>query len=225
MTKICLIGGGEIIKNETYEIEEFIYKNLVNKESTTVFIGAASNDSKEYFNTFKEYINQFNSNCYFLKLTRGLSKKDKEIVLSADVIYIGGGSTDLLFKYFKESGFDILLKKINTTDKIILGISAGVHILCEFYNDNNITEEKQNILEIEKNIKKGLGILNGFSCEVHFNKYSFINHLYALKNISNSNNILAIEEKSAIILDKDLNIIKVFGNVFLLNSNNKLTEL
>ena len=123
-----------------------------------------------------------------------------------------------------ESGFVSFLKEIIKLDKIIIGMSAGAHVFCEYYNDS-IEEDVQTIQEIERNIVRGLGILKGFSCEVHFNKYSFVDNLKALRNISQSKNVVAIEERSAVVIDMNFHIIKTIGNVFSIDSKNMIRRL
>ena len=65
--------------------------------------------------------------------------KNKEFVLSNDVIYVGGGNTRNLLALWKEWGLDIILREAYENGVVMGGISAGS--LCWF--EQGVTEMKK----------------------------------------------------------------------------------
>ena len=52
---IIAIGGGEIVSNETYEIDKFIVESAKKENPNFLFIPTASKDAEAYIETINDY--------------------------------------------------------------------------------------------------------------------------------------------------------------------------
>ena len=74
------------------------------------------------------YEKMYGCACRHLKSDELYDKeKVKEIIDWADIIYEGGGNTLDMIKLWRESGFDIVLKKAWEDGKVMCGVSAGAN--------------------------------------------------------------------------------------------------
>ncbi len=126
MRRIVAIGGGDIKLETTRKIDEYVINLTGKKNPLTVFLPTASGDNLNYQETFKAYYESLGSNVLSINL-REIDDKDKirEMMLSSDIIYIGGGNTERMLRIFKRYGVkDILLEAYNK-GIILTGLSAG----------------------------------------------------------------------------------------------------
>ena len=144
MKKIVAIGWGEkerILddgKEFPYETEimdrEII--RLTGKEKPNFLFMVHAQDSlesqEEYFQTMKRiYGKKFGCQCLDLKSNElDNMEKVKEKIDWADIIYEGGGDTEIMLELWRNSGFDELLYNAWNAGKVISGISAGA--VCWF---------------------------------------------------------------------------------------------
>jgi dipeptidase E len=135
MGKIVAIGGGEIGELETLPIDKKIVRLAKKKKPKVLFIPTASNDAGEYCATIQKiYGNKLKCQVDFLLLIRNkenLTKKEiSKKILSADIIYVGGGNTMKMLRIWRKAGVDKLLKKAYKKNIILAGLSAGT--ICWF---------------------------------------------------------------------------------------------
>lgn len=133
MSTIVAIGGGELGELETLTIDKKIVKLAKKNKPKVLFIPTASNDADGYCNTFqKVYGDKLHCQVDFLLLIKNkLTKKEiKEKILSADIIYVGGGSTLKMLKIWRKLGVDKILKQAWKRGIILSGLSAGA--ICWF---------------------------------------------------------------------------------------------
>ena len=84
----------------------------------------------------KIYGDKFGCNCRDLKSNELYDiEKVKEKVDWADIIYEGGGNTDIMISLWKKTGFDSILLNAWKSGKVISGISAGA--VCWFKTCNS----------------------------------------------------------------------------------------
>lgn len=165
---IIAIGGGELFKKTTLEIDRYI-ANLAKmragseRRAVGVFIGTASHDSMPYFNTFrKTYTGEFNlkADCVLSVYGEMNAEKIRSKFEKADLIYIGGGDTLYMLNVWKEKGiFDLVLDAYDR-GVIIAGLSAGA--ICWFenmYTDSELIEK-----DGKYSLQKGIGVLEGLCC-------------------------------------------------------------
>ncbi|MBE7081911.1 MAG: peptidase E [Clostridiales bacterium] len=169
--RIIAIGGGEIKKKTTLEIDRYIAslakEHAGENRANALFIGTASHDSMPYFNSFrKTYTSVFDIKAEVALIVYGEMDKQKiaDKIDKADCIYIGGGDTLFMLEKWKEFGLDKLIIDAYNNGKIICGLSAGA--ICWFkdmYTDYEIMRGES----ADYVLKKGLGILDGCMCP-HF---------------------------------------------------------
>ncbi len=125
---IVAIGGGELKDLETLPIDRAIVKLSNKKHPKALFIPTASNDAPLYWETFQAvYGKKLGCETDVLFLIREkLSKKQIEAkILTADIIYIGGGNTLRMLRVWRKYGMDKLLRKAYEKGAILSGVSAG----------------------------------------------------------------------------------------------------
>ncbi len=128
MKTIVAIGGGELKDLETLPIDRAIVKLTRKKHPKALFIPTASNDAFGYWETFQVvYGKKLGCETDVLFLVREkLSKKQIEAkILTADIIYVGGGNTLRMLRIWKKQGVDKLLMKAYEKGVILSGLSAG----------------------------------------------------------------------------------------------------
>ncbi|MBR3511019.1 MAG: Type 1 glutamine amidotransferase-like domain-containing protein [Alphaproteobacteria bacterium] len=186
MTKtIIAIGGGEMgrIKihddgrreQKPWETEKADRKivELTGKEHPVlVFIGAASNDSPSYFpavcDVFEKKLGCITKNLILTDLSqRPNQDKIREMVMGADIVYVGGGNVTRLMKVLKETGTDKILKEAYDNGVIMSGNSAGGCVWFEYYDNDE--DEDFDGTENTFTTKRALGFVKGYFCP-HWNK-------------------------------------------------------
>lgn len=148
--KIVAIGGGEngrFLEDgsqtlyETKFVDEEIVKLTKKRIPNFLFLAHAMSFSSEIQNSYYEtmtkiYGDKFDCNCKHLTANDLYNKElVKELLDWADIIYEGGGDTDIMIKLWKETGFDVILEEAWNKGKVICGISAGA--VCWFNSCNS----------------------------------------------------------------------------------------
>lgn len=169
MSRMVLIGGGELKTHETLKIDEYIV-GLAQKRSgerrvNGLFLPTASHDCMPYYNTFhKVYTGHFGIKTD-VALTVGRAfdpVKMREKFERADLLYIGGGNTVFMLGEWERSGLLVLIREAYERDVVIAGLSAGA--ICwfeEMYSDS--------VAEGEYAMYPGLGWLKG-TVSPHYNE-------------------------------------------------------
>lgn len=128
MTTIIAIGGGELKDLETLPIDRAIVKLSKKKHPKALFIPTASNDAIGYWETFQNVYGgklQCETDVLFLLRERLSKKQIEEKILSADIVYVGGGNTLRMLRVWRKQGVDEILKKAYRKGLILSGLSAG----------------------------------------------------------------------------------------------------
>ena len=223
MAKFMLIGGGDVgrcnTSYETYEIDKRIVLETGKSNPNFLFVGLASSFSDSYFDTMKKIYKDLGCECVYLKKKNIINNPDivKDKINNADIIYFCGGDSVKLVNDLKEYGIDkLLLEKINNSDCIIAGISAGA-IMCsrDGYSDSlKIRGESDKYDFVD-----GLGFVNISFCP-HF-VLGGERALELVDDLSNSDkNVYCIEDKVALFVDDNsCEIIRCDnGNGYLFNN-------
>lgn len=136
MVKIIAIGGGENgrpgKKYETKKIDEEIIRLSGKKHPNVLFIPPQSKFEKDYFQVMEKVFSNLGCRISPLYLNEPSPNKTKleKTILGADIIYIGGGNTLKMLKYFRKHGIDKILEKAARKDIVLSGLSAGA--ICWF---------------------------------------------------------------------------------------------
>ena len=187
---IVAIGGGEIgrkkkladgtIKTypiETTPIDQEIIRLSGKKNPKLLFIGTASDDSLAYIDAVHSHFGQ-SLGCWVdtLNLLSEMLPDAiiAEKILSADIIYVGGGpKTRQMIDLWRKRGVDILLKRALDKGCILSGLSAGA---CCWFEWVDTMDDVDDLNDLD--LLPCLGILKGIVVP-HYN-------------------VLSTEEKSAI---------------------------
>jgi dipeptidase E len=166
---IVAIGGGEIRTRGTAAIDREIIRLSQKKHPKLLFIPTASSDSERYWKHVREYFGDFlkcKTDVLFLMKERPPLPEIRAKILSADVIYVGGGNTLLMMRVWRRRKVDKLLKAAYERGTVLSGISAGA--ICWFDSGHSDSmsfyhPRKWKYIEVQ-----GLGLVPGIYCP-HYN--------------------------------------------------------
>jgi dipeptidase E len=166
---IVAIGGGDIRTRGTARIDREIIRLSNKKNPTLLFIPTASSDSEGYWKRVQEYFGKFlkcKTDALFLMREQPSKELIRRKILSADIIYVGGGNTLLMMRVWRRSNVDKLLKSAYNNGTVLTGISAGS--ICWFDSGHSdsmsfYSPRKWKYLNV-----KGLGLIKGIHCP-HYN--------------------------------------------------------
>ncbi|NLC39294.1 MAG: type 1 glutamine amidotransferase-like domain-containing protein [Clostridiaceae bacterium] len=141
MGKIVAIGGGELSLGETRQIDEYIVSLTGKANPRLLFIPTASSDAEGYIKTVEEKFGELGCTVDSLCLVSE-SCEDREIrdkIFSADLIYVGGGDTDLMMRVWGEYGVDNYLREAYEKDIVLSGLSAGSICWFDFGHSDSLS--------------------------------------------------------------------------------------
>lgn len=173
MLKIIAIGGGEIGRPgfpvETTSLDKEIIRLSGQKKPRLLFLPTASSDSTSYTKIVKNHFGK-RLGCqvevlYLLNNKLSYQEIKKQIV-SADIIYVGGGNTLKMMRVWRKLGIDIAINSAAKRGVVLSGVSAGAICWFRFGQSDSLTFTKQNAPFIRV---KGLNLLNILICP-HFDK-------------------------------------------------------
>jgi dipeptidase E len=98
------------------------------KNPKLLFIPTASSDSEKYWKHVQEYFGTYlkcKTDVLFLIEERLSNEQIPGKILSADIIYFGGGNTLLMMRLWRRLGVDKLLMSAYEYGTVLSGISAG----------------------------------------------------------------------------------------------------
>ncbi len=163
------IGGGEIRTLETYAFDSHIVRLAGKKNPTALFIPTASGDSEGYWEAFQTvYRDKLGCRTLALLLLSDPPSPAlaREMILNADLIYVGGGNTLRLMRAWRRHGIDALLKRAAEAGVILSGVSAGA--MCWFRYGNRLPPSVDESDHDSYVRLKGLDLVGGLFCP-HYN--------------------------------------------------------
>ncbi len=133
MGRIVAIGGGEIRQGETLLIDREIITMSGTDHPRLCFIPTASEDAPGYITAIEQHFGT-ELGCEVSALTlykQPYSHTEMEdLILSSDILYVGGGNTRAMLHKWAHTGLDSLIRQAWDRDIILSGLSAGA--LCWF---------------------------------------------------------------------------------------------
>jgi dipeptidase E len=215
MGHIVAIGGGEISQLETLEIDKRIVEITGKVRPNALFIPTASGEPSEYCHTFEEvYGKRLGCKTDVLFLTTKAVSHDQieDKILSADLVYVGGGNTKMMINVWKKKGVDRLLSERYKKGLVLSGLSAGA--ICWFKYGFSDSERFSNSNQWNYIVVEGLNLIDGIFCP-HLNEETrrpeFTKFMMNFSDIG-----FGIENKCAMeIHDGEFKIISAGGNAFL----------
>ncbi len=132
MGKIIAIGGGRYENGEIANIVEEIVSLCDKKQPRMVFLPTAGHDDTEGDEPMEQCFRDNGCVTDRLFLTdKSLSDEEiKNSILTADIIYAGGGNLEFLMNTFKATKADVYLKQAYENGTILSGLSSGA--MCWF---------------------------------------------------------------------------------------------
>ncbi len=201
--KIYLLGGGNIRRGETKELDSKAFSETENKN--VYVINLTTNDEqkiKDYKEFMMSYLKNLNAQEITFLSDFKSRKEIKKKINSAGLLYIMGGDTEILIENIKKMKIAPIIKSFKG---VILGNSAGAYLLCRGYVK---IKESQNA-----EIIKALGLVK-FYMKAHY-KEEFDKILLKL---SKGKKIYGIPEKCAIVFNDNLGFI---GDIYLFSKGKK----
>jgi dipeptidase E len=170
MGTIVVIGGGELIDLETLEMDREVVRLTQKAKPKALFIPTASSDAPGYCDTFSKVYGEILGceTSHLLLVSQTYTHEEiSELIMSADLIYVGGGNTRKMLEIWKNTGVDALLKEAYTSGTILAGLSAGSICWFEYgHSDSEAFDDEGNWKYIKL---EALGILPGIHCP-HYNE-------------------------------------------------------
>jgi len=133
MSTIVAIGGGELKDLETLPIDRAIVNFACKKRPKALFIPTASDDSVGYWQIFQDVYGKklgCETDVLYLVKEHPSQKEIEKKILSADIVYVGGGNTLRMLRIWRRHGVDKLLHKAYEKGVVLAGLSAGA--ICWF---------------------------------------------------------------------------------------------
>jgi dipeptidase E len=166
---IVAIGGGEIRTRGTAAIDREIIRLSGKKNPKLLFIPTASSDSERYWKHVREYFGEFlkcKTDVLFLMAGDLSGNQIRKKILSADIVYVGGGNTLHMMRVWRRFGVDKLLKAAYANGTVLSGISAGS--ICWFESGHSDSMSFYDPRKWKYINVKGLGLIQGIHCP-HYN--------------------------------------------------------
>src|SRR5580765_681889 len=129
LSLLVLIGGGEFSFGETREIDELLLRSMPADRRTAAFLPTASGSAEyaahlgKYFGEIDPSVQTVNVPVYRNRDAR--RGKNLNALLSAGLIYLGGGVTNQLLATLRESSADMTLREAAANGAVIAAIGAA----------------------------------------------------------------------------------------------------
>ena len=166
---IVAIGGGLIRTRGTAGIDREIIRLSRKRHPKLLFIPTASSDSERYCRRVQEYFGDFlkcKVDLLFLMNRQIARGRIRAKILSADIVYVGGGNTLQMMRVWRQLGVDKLLMAAHENGAVLSGISAGA--ICWFESGHSDSMSFYNARNWEYINVRGMGLLAGMFCP-HYN--------------------------------------------------------
>lgn len=208
-----------VLASQGFMTEEIINSvvNLVNKPKDDIkisiinesYVAISPNSDKHWLIRELSLIGQnFKGVIDFVNLRAYGIEEIEERLKDTDIIYIVGGKQFVLAKLFKETGFDILLKKLSE-EKVIMGTSAGSIVLGKPVDSNEYYLDKYKINREDIEVHN-LGFVD-FNIIPHYlrkDRLAYNEEYYKRVLKDNTFKMYAINDNQAIIYnDGEINFI------------------
>lgn len=168
---IALGGGGFSDQPNNLLLDEYLLLQTNKAKPKVLFLPTAGGDHEDYIAKFYRAYNKFNCKPTHLSLSKKSVpfKKLEQIVLSQDLIFVGGGSPKFLMQVWRKAGLDRIIKKAWKQGVVLSGMSAGA--IC-WYEDGYQNPKD----DIWRRISC-LGFLEGSFCP-HYDKRGELRSAY-----------------------------------------------
>ena len=170
MGKIVAIGGGDLRTLQTLDIDREIVELSGKERPKALFIPTASSDSVEYWEAFdRMYGGELgcDTDVLYMLGERPPPSRIQEAILSADLIYVGGGNTLKMMRRWRLLGVDKLLEAAYAGGTALAGLSAGCICWFNYGHSDSMSfyteDDDWSYIRV-----KGMGFIDAFGCP-HYN--------------------------------------------------------
>lgn len=131
MKTLIAIGGGSFQREETRTFDELAIQRTQKTTPFVLCLPTASNDDQGYAKRFKQYYRRLGCDVQALRLfhTKQSIKEIHDLILSADIIYLGAGDSTRLMKTLHDFLLVDILKQAYEQGSVLIGVSAGANAL------------------------------------------------------------------------------------------------
>ena len=212
MNNYILMGGRD--KNFTGK-SKILNSIFQFKDTNDILYIPLANDN--YLEGLKHFVDQINRKINIRVLDINNINEFKELTLKYEIIIIPGGCYNLLYE--RLSKYELIDHFKSLDNKVILGISAGAILLCEYgMGDKDVFIDNNEYYNFK--MVKGLGILPYTICP-HYQKNELVifNDIYKEYPFD----AFCLEDDTAILISgSDIDIIKdtLRNSVYKINKNN-----
>lgn len=188
MGKIIAIGGGYNGGDFDRQLEEKIRSFIPKENPIVIFVPFASTDYKDNYNEFKQIYNFLGCEVYALQPGK------ENLLLQADLIYFGRGSTIQLLEKLQETDSISLLHQAIDNGTFLAGFSAGAHALFSFAGSYEG--------ELGYTLVEGLGLING--CII--SHYNYQERAKAFHNLLTKimRNGIGLDDHTMMVVENDI---------------------
>ena len=125
-------GGGFTSEPQNPALDDYILSLARSREARILFLPTASGDPNAQIAAFRATFGDRACRPHHLSLFRLEHEPEdlRALILSQDVVYVGGGSMRNLLAIWREHGLDRLLREAWETGVVLAGLSAGA--MCWF---------------------------------------------------------------------------------------------
>jgi dipeptidase E len=157
-----------------------------------------SNAPQKYIKEWKNYAKKHNAGFNLINISKIDSGKEKNKLLSSNILVISGGNTFKLLDNLRESSLDnTILEFIKKENFVLSGFSAGALILTPTIEVCNLPNYDKNEVGLED--LTGLGIVN-FEVFPHYSEQEYKDLLKEYKK-QTKNEVREITNENCIVLD------------------------
>jgi len=209
MSKLVLYSKlkPQINLDEMDKINKKLIDMINNYNPQIGYIASESDSDRSYFNKTKEFYNKLGINLvHYFDLDKEYNEENEKWLFNCDVIHLSSGNTYRFLSNLKKRNMISKLIKYSNHGGILVGVSAGMHIMCNKISSAQFGDENDiNIQDLT-----GLGLID-FEVIPHFNKKK--NIIEDIKKYSKENyiTIYTVEDGNGIIIED--NSILYFGNI------------
>ncbi len=150
-----------------------------------------------------------------INMWRELNKNTFAQLVTAGVVYIGGGNTYKLLNLFHKSGFDKVLKNYANNGGTVYGGSAGAIILSKDLSTCHGDINKMGVIDI-----KALNLLNNDAIWCHY-KERDDPEILKLKNQNPQERIIAMSERTGVHFTGGIYRVVGFDPVYVFENKSK----
>lgn len=150
-------GGGFSMEPRNRRLDKWLLGLARRRTPRVLFLPTASGDARDYVQRFYRAFRRLSCHPAHLDLFQRTVVDLRKLLLSQDLIYVGGGNTANMLAVWRLHGVDLALREAWDEGVVLCGLSAGA--ICWF--EAGVTDSFGSELQPLRN---GLGLLPGSFC-------------------------------------------------------------